>query len=125
MQADVVTLGAAESAQQDDFTISLKFADGSLGTIHYLASGHRSFPKERVEVFCAGRVLQLDNFRRLHGYGWPGFRTLNLWRQDKGQRAMVAAFVDAIRAGKEPPIPYQELIEVSRAVIALAEAARR
>jgi hypothetical protein len=94
------------------------------GTVHYLSNGHRAFPKERIEVFCAGRVLQLDNFRRLRGYGWPGFRASNLWRQDKGQRALVRAFVDAIRTTGEPPIPFQELIEVSRVVIGLGEAAR-
>jgi hypothetical protein len=69
--------------------------------------------------------LQLDNFRRLRGYGWPGFETLNLWRQDKGQKALVQAFVNAIRTGGDPPIPFHELIEVSRIVIALGEAAQR
>jgi predicted dehydrogenase/threonine dehydrogenase-like Zn-dependent dehydrogenase len=121
----VETLGGGEANQGDSVAITLRFADGSIGTVHYLANGHRAFPKERIEVFCAGRVLQLDNFRRLRGYGWPGFRTLHLWRQDKGQRALVQAFVDAIRAGGDPPIPFQELIEISRAVIALGEAVQR
>ena len=49
------------------------FADGSIGTVHYFANGHQAFPKERLEVFAGGRVLQLDNFRELRGYGWPGF----------------------------------------------------
>ena len=121
----IETLGEPAANQGDSVAITLRFADGSIGTVHYLANGHRAFPKERIEVFCAGRVLQLDNFRRLRGYGWPGFRTLHLWRQDKGQRALVRAFVDAIRAGGDPPIPFPELIEVSRAVIALGEAAQR
>jgi len=51
-------------------------------------------------VFCAGRILQLDNFRRLRAYGWPGFKSMRLWRQDKGQRACVRAFVDAVRSGR-------------------------
>ena len=51
--------------------ITLGFADGSFGTVHYLANGGASFPKERIEVFVAGRVLQLDNFRKLKGYNWP------------------------------------------------------
>jgi hypothetical protein len=76
-------------------------------------------------VFCAGRILHLDNFRRLRGHGWAGFKTLRLWRQDKGQQALVQAFVDSLRTGGAPPIPFQELIEVSRAVIALGEAVRR
>ena len=48
--------------------------DGSIGTIHYFANGQQiALPKERLEVFAAGRVLQLDNFRKLTGFGWPGF----------------------------------------------------
>ena len=57
----------------DKVTFTLAFADGSAGTVHYLANGHRTFAKERLEVFCAGRILALDNFRRLRGFGWPGF----------------------------------------------------
>jgi predicted dehydrogenase/threonine dehydrogenase-like Zn-dependent dehydrogenase len=124
-RASIDTLGDGRVNLTDSVAITLRFADGSVGSIHYLANGHRAVPKERVEVFCAGRVLQLDNFRRLRGYGWPGFSRLNLWRQDKGQRALVQAFVDAMRTGAGAPIPFQELIEVSRAVIALDEAARR
>jgi predicted dehydrogenase len=71
----------------DRVTFTLGFADGSIGTVHYLSNGHRAFPKERLEVFAAGRVLQLDNFRRLKAYGWPGFSSMNLWQQDKGQDA--------------------------------------
>lgn len=102
---------------QDKASIVLGFADGSFGTIHYLANGHASFPKERVEVFCAGRVLQLDNFRKLKGFGWPGFRKMNLWRQDKGQKACAAAFADAVRAGGEAPIAAEEIFEVSRVTL--------
>ena len=57
----------------DKAVIVLGFSDGSFGSINYLANGAASFPKERVEVFAAGRVLQLDNFRKLTGFGWPGF----------------------------------------------------
>jgi len=101
-------------------TLQLAFADGSIGTVHYLANGSKAFPKERLEVFCAGRVLQLDNFRRLHGFGWPGFGKMNLWRQDKGQRACAAAFVRAIQAGGPAPIPFDEIVEVSRLSIELS-----
>ena len=104
----------------DSVSVQLGFADGSIGTIHYLANGSRAFPKERLEVFCAGRVLQLDNFRVLRGFGWPGLRTMRLWRQDKGQRACVAAFVAAVQSGASSPIPVDELFEVSRTVIELA-----
>src|SRR5690606_11369198 len=100
--------------------ITLRFADGSLGTIHYLANGEKSFPKERVEVFCAGKVLQLDNFLRLKGWGWPGFTKLNLWRQDKGQTACVEAFLASVRNGSAAPIARSEILEVSRVSIEAA-----
>jgi predicted dehydrogenase/threonine dehydrogenase-like Zn-dependent dehydrogenase len=108
----------------DKASFTLRFADGSFGTILYLANGHKSFPKERLEVFAAGRVLQLDNFRKLRGFGWPGFQTMNLWRQDKGQRACAAAFVEAVQQGGESPIPFAELMEVSRVTVEVAEALR-
>jgi predicted dehydrogenase len=116
--------GQPGAIPDDNVAITLAFADGSWGTIHYLANGHAAFPKERIEAFCGGRVLQLDNFRRLRGYGWRGFRALNLWRQDKGQRACARAFVEAIESGGVAPIPFDELIEVARVTVALAEAAR-
>ncbi len=110
-----------DSATQDTVTLQISFADGSIGTIHYFANGSKAFPKERLEVFTAGRVLQLDNFRKLTGFGWPGFSTMNLWRQDKGQRACTQAFVDAIRLGLPSPIPAEEIFEVSRVSIEMAQ----
>lgn len=105
----------------DKFTLTLGFQDGSIGTLHYFANGHRSLAKERLEIFCANRVLQLENFRRMTAFGWPGFRKMNLWRQDKGQRACTEEFVNAVRHGTSSPIPFGELVEVSRVCI---EAAR-
>ena len=105
---------AAVEIRDDKLTMTLSFADGSFGTVHYLANGHRSISKERLEVFCAGRVLQLDNFRKLTAVGWKKFRKMNLWSQDKGQLAEARAFLQAITAGGPPPIPIDELAEVTR-----------
>ena len=104
----------------DTVSIQLAFADGSIGTVHYFANGSKKFPKERLEVFGGGRILQLDNFRRLQGYGWPGFKKMNLSRQDKGQKNCTAAFVEAVRSGAPAPIPFEELMEVSRVTVELA-----
>ena len=109
---------------EDKVAITLGFEDGSFGTIHYLANGGPSFPKERVEVFAAGHTLQLDNFRRLRGYNWPKFRKHRLWRQDKGQTACAAAFVEAVIKGGPPPIPEGELFEVAQASIDVANIIR-
>ena len=104
----------------DTVTISLNFSDGSIGTIHYFSNGTKAFPKETLQVFATGRILQLDNYRRLSGYGWPGFTKMNLWRQDKGQKSCVQAFVNAVSTGSPSPIPANELFEVSRVSIEIA-----
>lgn len=112
-----------DTATGDTTTLQLRFADGSIGTVHYFANGNKSFPKERLEIFASGRLLQLDNFRRLTGFGWPGFRKMNLWRQDKGQAACAAAFIESMSTGVAP-IPVDELFEVSRISIELANIRR-
>jgi predicted dehydrogenase len=109
--------------RQDKMSILLEFADGSTGAVHYLANGSKRYPKERLEVFSQGRVLVLDNYTTLRGYGWPGFRRMRLWRQDKGHRAEMAAFVERVAAGGEPLIPWPELEEVSLATFAAVERA--
>ena len=114
----------SEVVTDDKASITLGFEDGSLGTIHYFANGGTSFSKERIEVFTAGRTLQLDNFLRLRGFNWPSFNKQNLWRQDKGQAASAAAFVKAVETGGPPPIPSAELFEVAKVTIDVAEILR-
>ena len=109
---------------EDKASITLSFEDGSMGTIHYFANGGKAFPKERIEAFGGDGVLQLDNFKRLRGYGWKGFNSQRLLKQDKGQQACVAAFLQSIRTGQPAPIPYREIMEVARVSIEVAQALR-
>jgi hypothetical protein len=104
-------------------SFTLRFADGSHGTVHYLANGHKGFPKERLEVFAGGRVLQLDNYRRLRAWGWKGGWGA-IVPAGQGEAACAAAFLSAVREGRPSPIPFEEIMEVSRVSVELAEAAR-
>jgi predicted dehydrogenase/threonine dehydrogenase-like Zn-dependent dehydrogenase len=108
---------------EDKASITLGFEDGSFGTIMYLANGASSFPKERIEVFTAGRTLQIDNFRKMTGFGWPKFSSLNLRAQDKGQQACPKQFLSAVSSGT-PAIPFAEILEVARVTIDAAEQLR-
>jgi predicted dehydrogenase len=110
-----LAMGRDESA-----AIHLQFASGSTGVVHYLCQGAKSFPKERLEVFGADKVLQLDNFRTLRAFGIRGAGAMRLWRQDKGQRACAQAFVDAATGRGPMPIPFGQLLEVARATIVAA-----
>lgn len=100
----------------DTATIVIEFENRSLATIHYFANGHKSFPKERIEVFQNGGTYVLDNFRKLTGFGSKKSNSKAV-RQDKGQKACCEAFVDALEQASESPIPFDELMEVSRAAI--------
>jgi predicted dehydrogenase len=112
---------AMTAQKADTVTIDMAFEDGSIGTVHYFANGSKAFPKERVEVFADGGVLQLDNYRVLKGFGWKGAKTMRLWRQDKGQSACAAAFIQSIENGTPAPISREELLEVAKVTITLAE----
>lgn len=109
---------------EDKAIITLNFEDGSAGSIHYFANGSKSFPKERIEVFCDGGVLQLNNFRSLKGFGWKGFKKMNLWSQDKGQFACAKSFLEAVKEGGESPIPQDEIFEVARISVDIANQLR-
>ncbi len=98
----------------DKMSFTIKFEDGSVGTVHYLANGSKSFPKERIEIFCEGRILQLDNFQNLRGYDWPGFKKMNLWRQDKGHKESIRRFLEAVKNREQPPIPFEEILEITK-----------
>ena len=118
-----IAVGAHEAIEvrEDKVIITLEFEDGSIGVIHYLANGHKSVPKERLEVFVAGKVLQLDNFLRLKAHGFKRFKKMSLWIQDKGIKACASAFLKAVREGGTPIVPISEIIEVSRVAIKIGE----
>lgn len=112
---------AMRASINDTVTINLGFEDGTIGTIHYFANGNKSFSKERLEVFSNGRILQLDNYYRLTGFGWNGFSKFNLWRQDKGQKNCVKEFIQALQKGYPQPIPLEEIFETSQVTIEVSK----
>ncbi len=103
---------------QDNLVIQFTFGDGSLGSITYLANGDKAFPKERIEVFCGGKVAVLDDFRRLETID-KGLRAVQRsWlRQDKGHEGELRAFMEAVTQTGTPPITYPELLGVSEAIL--------
>ena len=116
-------MGAAPGVviREDKVSITLGFEDGSLATLHYFGNGHQSFPKDRVEVFCGNSILQLDNYRTLTGYGWPGFSKMKTKAQNKGNSECVAAFVAAVQAGLPSPIPMAEIVEATERTLDIVD----
>jgi predicted dehydrogenase len=119
-----VPLGSGSAAHRDGTTLTLAFADGSTGTIHYLTNGSRRFPKERLEVAFDGRILHLDNYRALTGYGVPGFSRRRTWRQDKGHRGEIETFVKTIARGGAPLIPFADIEHATLVSFCAVDSAR-
>jgi predicted dehydrogenase len=115
-----------ERYRDDNVVVTLGFANGSLGTITYVANGDRRFSKERVELFGGGAVAVLDDFRRLELVRHVRKQVVKLrLRQDKGHRGEVAAFVAAVQGGGPWPIPWRDMVAVSLTTFAIHEALRR
>lgn len=109
--------------QADAVSVQLRFADGSVGTILYSPLGDAALGKEYLEVFAAGTVVQIDDFTRLTITS--GGRTdRRMAAQDKGQRPMLRAFLDAVRGGGPAPVAMTDLIAVSEAVLAILASLR-
>jgi predicted dehydrogenase/threonine dehydrogenase-like Zn-dependent dehydrogenase len=109
--------------REDNVSMTFTFPDGSIGIVDYLANGDKSFPKERVEVFCGAKIAVLDDFRALEMVH-DGRRETVKATQDKGWKDEWVAFAKAIREGGRPPIPYEELIGVTKASLAAVESIR-
>ena len=106
--------------REDNVSMTFTFPDGSIGVVDYLANGDKSFPKERVEVFCGGKIAVLDDFRALELVENGNRKTIK-GAQDKGWKNERIAFAKSIREGRRPPIAYQQLIGVTKASFAAGE----
>lgn len=104
--------GRSPAIDSDKASIQLGFEDGSIASIDYLANGARSYPKETIEIFSEGRILVIDNWRRLRAHDWKG--APRMWKsQDKGHNAEIAQLIARVRTGGAPLISFEELCEVT------------
>lgn len=103
----------------DSWQILLRFESGSIANINYFSNGHRSLPKETIEVNTAGKTLKIDNFRRLNCLGFGAGKDIKLWKQDKGQTQCAAEVVQSIKDGRPGPIAFAELHEVMQTCLDL------
>lgn len=109
---------------RDNLAAIISFADGSIANLLYLANGDRAVPKEYFEVFCEGAVARLDDFRRLELVR-KGKKQTFKGAQDKGHRRELELTVDAILQGKDAPISFEEISEVTEATFRMEEALGR
>jgi predicted dehydrogenase/threonine dehydrogenase-like Zn-dependent dehydrogenase len=120
LHAMPLSIGDNEMRNRDNVVITIKFNDGSVGTLQYLANGDKGLPKEYCEVFCEGSSAIMNDFRTLELY-----RNAKLTKKSydgrKGHMEEVFATIETIKQGKEMPIGYDVLKAVSLATFAAEE----
>ena len=123
--APIVSVHADATAGGDpceDVTITTELADGSLVTVFYTTLGDTACGKELIEIYAGSSVVRIEDFRRLTITGNGRVRKKRSYgRQDKGHRAELRAFVEAVVAGGPPPIEETQLVNSSLATIAVPE----
>ena len=110
--------------REDNVSMIFTFPDGSIGIVDYLANGNKSFPKERVEVFCGGQIAVLNDFVSLQTVK-AGKKKEVKGAQNKGWADEWKVLAKTIREGSEPPIPYDQLIGVTKSTFAAVESLRK
>jgi predicted dehydrogenase/threonine dehydrogenase-like Zn-dependent dehydrogenase len=116
---EVYAVGGPEDG---DVQVTVRFENGSSGVVSYVTGGNVRFPKETFDAAGGGRSARLDNFRKATVWTGRGHRTTRArGGLDKGQRAELAAFVEACLTGAAMPIPLAALAAVTRATIAAGE----
>lgn len=116
----VNALGCNPRENTDNMSILLKYADGSNAVINYFSNGAKSYPKERVEVFYQDKVLALDNWRKLEGFGYRNFRRMK-GRMDKGHKAEFLLLNERAVNGGEALIPFESIVNTTKASFACIE----
>ncbi len=124
VSATMLGQNCQEEVKTDKMSITVSFENGSIGTIHYFANGNKSYPKETFELFCQNKILKLDNFRKLTGYGFKSFKKMSLWSQDKGHNEQFKSFIKRINEGGDPLIPFEDIENVTLASFAAMESAQ-
>lgn len=108
----------------DTLQVSLSYANGSIGCIHYFANGSRLVRKEYIEVYQNGVTAINDDFRRISVQGRRPLKRLRLKGQDKGQAAEVRAFLQAARRRDQSVMPVEEILATCRTLFAALESLR-
>jgi predicted dehydrogenase/threonine dehydrogenase-like Zn-dependent dehydrogenase len=124
---EVTTQGLPDNGKysEDNVVITFEFPDGSIGVVSYMANGDKSFPKEHLEVFTGGRIAVLHDWRKLELVEKGRRKVIrNILRQDKGHKDAWRTFLEAVQDDQAPPIPYDQLIGVTRASFAAVESLR-
>lgn len=109
---------------QNNVAASFEFDDGSVGNLAYCTIGSGTSAGERLEVFAEGVGVITENFKSLHVKKNTVRRRRQLW-PNKGYRAQLNDFVDAIRTGRQPAVTVLDGVRSTLGCIQLLKSAKQ
>lgn len=119
--ADIITSTRDDMMGKDNTSITFKYRDGSIATIIYTASGDKSFPKERIEIFNENSVVVIDDFRKVTLSRNGKTRSFGGSKQDKGYKNAIRAFIESVLLGNASPISLRESVNATVATLKILE----
>lgn len=117
-------MGVNPEENTDNASLLLRYENGTNAVINYFANGSKAYAKERIEVFSKERVFVIDNWRKLEAFGVKGFSTMK-GTMDKGQKIQFALLNDRIQNGGDALIPFDSLINTTKATFAAIESLKQ
>jgi predicted dehydrogenase/threonine dehydrogenase-like Zn-dependent dehydrogenase len=116
IQAHSISIQNSKYSNRDNFTASIKFVDGSLANLTYTAMGSNKYPKEKLEIFCEGKVIVMDDYKQLSITGIKG-SDFSTKAGDKGHKNMIERFGEVIQNGGDWPIPLWQQVQATEIAI--------
>ena len=121
VQAMCIRMNSASETQEDSVSINLQFANGSIGTLEYVAFGDTTLPKEFCEIVGGGSTATMDNFCKTVCSGALGKRKLK-GAQQKGFAEELAATIASVKSGNAMPIPFEDILNVTKTTFSVLKA---
>ena len=118
--AKSLSSGRSDAIDHDNISITIEYEDGTVATILYIANGDRTLPKEELQVFSGGRTTIMKNFIELELWSGSGKPKI-ISGQGKGHKEEVEAFINSIKSGNEPPIPFDSILATTLLTFAIRE----
>ncbi len=115
------SLSGNEMQKNDDnITVTIRFSDGSAGTIFYVSNGGKTLPKEWLEVYAGGKTAIIDDFKSVKLFSESSYKTEKV--SGKGHAEEVGAFIQSIKKGKQMPIPFNSMYLTTMATFKIKDA---
>ncbi|OAA94197.1 bi-domain-containing oxidoreductase [Clostridium coskatii] len=113
VSVDSIDSKSKNISPRDNVVATLKYDDGSLCTLTYTSIGNGSYPKEFCQIYCDGKIITIDDYKKLNGYGVK-LQNIESKASEKGQYEELVEFAKAIKEGKNYSIPIWQLEQATK-----------